>query len=488
MSFYLLIAICLILSILYMEQFFRFKNLKRLFHKMERRFFKQQQHKDQFLAEMTKTDLSNVRLDALTGLPETQVFTDRLVQAVNQSRRHKMSFAVMRLDINELSAINDQQGYEVGDKILLETAERLKKVIRQVDTVCRYIGSNFVFLLPLLSKPETAAYVAQRAQDSIMKPYNINGKEISLTASIGIAIFPSDGQDSTNLLKNAEAALQQSKNDGKNAYQFFQKELQILGHRELTLSSSLRSSTVTEQLKVFYQPHIDLETNSIFCIQAILYLKHPEFGLIPFKDFFKLAENTGKIVEVGEWLLSESITQFKKWENEGFKPRYMSISVSLKQIEDPRFLLKLSQVLQETNFDAHKLVFEISENILVENSAAVDSGFSMLTRLGIKLSIGVYALGHFALNKISTIPLDFLKIDGRLIQDVASHNENKNILGLIISLANDSEIIVIADGIELEKQMKLLKHLGCTIMQGKLFGNPEEQNAVLHEYRSIITI
>lgn len=452
---------------------------------MEHRFFKQQQHKEQFLAEMTKRETTtNLTLDSVTGLPDTQVFTDRLLQAVNQSKRHKMSFAVMRLDLNELPAINDELGYEIGDKILVETASRLKNVVRQVDTVSRYIGSNFVFLLPLLSKPETAAYVAQRAQDSIMQPYVIDGKEISMTASIGISIYPSDGEDSTVLLKNAESALQQSKTDQKNTYQFFQKELQVLGQRELSLTSTLRSDNITEQLLVRYQPHIDIETDAIFCVQAILYLQHPEFGLIAFNDFYKLAENTGKITEVGEWLLEASITQFKKWEDEGFKPPLMSISVSLKQIENPRYLYKLSEVLKVTGFDPTKIVFEISENILIDNSAAVDTGFAMLTRLGIKTSIGIFALSHFALSKISKIPIDYLKIDGRLIQDVVSHHENEDILGLIISLAKDSKIMVIADGVEHKKQKVLLKQLGCTIMQGKLFGGPEPANQMGHEYHS----
>lgn len=479
MSFFGWFVICAILAILYIEKSYRLKKFKKRLTKLEQRFFKQQQHKEQFLAEMTKSDLvANVTLDSVTGLPDTQVFTDRLNQAVNQSKRHKMSFAVMRLDLNELSLINDEAGYDIGDKILVETAKRMKLVIRQVDTVTRYIGSNFVFLLPLLTKPETAAYVAQRAQDSMIKPYEIDGKQFSVTASIGIAIFPSDGEDATSLLKNAEIALQKSKTDGKNAYQFFQKELQMLGQRELSLTSTLRGPGVTDLLLVRYQPHIDVQTNTIACVQAVLYLQHPEYGLIAFPDFYKLAENAGKITDVGEWLLTTAIRQFKQWETENFKPPLISMSVSLKQIENPRFLYRLSELLQETEFDPNRIVLEVSENLLTNNSVAVDNGFSMLNRMGIKLSVGVFALGQFALSKISQIPINYLKIDGRLIQDVLNHHENENILGLIINLAKDSQITVIAEGVEHKNQEVLLKQLGCTIMQGGLFASPQPADAV----------
>ncbi len=449
---------------------------------MEHQFFRQQGHKERFLAEMNKNNTSNMTLDPLTGLPDVQVFTDRLLQALNQSKRHKMSFAVMILNLRGVSTFNEELGYDAGDKIIIETANRLKKIIRQVDTVVRYIGSDFVFLLPLLSKPETAAYVAQRAQDALMKPFDIDGKEISVSANMGISIYPVDGEDEASLLKRAEDALQQAKLSGKNTYQFYQKELQMLGQRELSITACFRSANFTDYLLVRYQPHIDVETNQVTCIQAILYFKHPEYGLIPFSEFCKLSENAGRIVEIGEFLLKISIAQFKQWDSENFKPPLLSITVSMKQIENTKFLQTLSQVLQETGFDAKKIMFEISENVLAENSKAVENGFEMLARLGIKISVGIFALGHFAINKISKIPIDYLKIDGRLIQDVLTHDENKHILVMIIGLAKDSKITVVADGIENKEEKILLTQLGCRIMQGKLFSAPQEADTIEHEY------
>ncbi len=483
--YFWLLVIVVIFAILYMEKSYRLKKMTKLFSKMEHKFFKNQAHKERFLAEMTRTDAATqVALDPMTGLPDSQVFTDRLSQAVQQSKRHKMSFGVMLLSINDFSKIKEESGSEIADKIVIETARRLKNIVRQVDTVCRYQDTRFVFLLPLLSKPETAAFVAQRAQDAIMQSYNIDGKDMVITASLGIAIYPADGDDATLLLQHAEAAMQQAEVGKKNSYQFFQKELQVLGQREISLTNCLSSPNVADYLLVQYQPHIDVDTNTIVCIQAILHLQHPDYGLIAFPDFYKLAVNAGRISEVGEWFLSHSIKQFKKWESDNFTPPLVSLSVSMKQIENPKFLSELTRILKETDFDPKKIIFDISENILTENSAAVDVGFSVLTKLGTKISIGIFALGHFALSKLGVIPIDYLKIDGKLIRDVLQHHENENILGMIISLANESDIVVVADGVEHKKQKILLKQLGCRIMQGKLFGAPESASTVVQGYHS----
>ena len=424
------------------------------------------------LKKLNSEFTENVLLDPLTKLPGREAFDDRLMQALNQSQRFKKSFAVILLDIHEFRVLNEAQGYETGDKILIEVAKRLKSVIRQIDTMTRYAGDTFVFLLPQLAMPETAAYVAQRLLDSIVQPFKIDTKNIFITASIGVSIYPSDGQDIKTLLLNANNALHQAKICGQGRYQFYKQELHALGQRELMLTAFFNSPDFLEKLFIYYQRQMNVEKNEVVCIQAIPYLELPEIGLVPFNDFARIAQNSGKLLEVGEWLLRNGILQFQKWHKEGFTPDQLAINVTLHQIENPQFIYKVTQILQELHVNPRQIVFEVTDDNLLSNTESLEKAFTMLNHIGIQISVSVFSLGSFALQRITKLPVNSLKIDSKLIQGKKLTEGNQVIVQMIIALAKDMQIKVVAEGIENVMQKDILLDLGCELMQGQLFGEP----------------
>lgn len=423
------------------------------------------------LAKLNNEFSGEILLDPLTKLPGREAFLDRLQQALFQSKRFKKSFAVILQDINEFNVINKAQGYEVGDKLLIEVSKRLQNAIRQIDTVTRFAGDTFIFLLPELAKPETAAYVAQRVLDCVIEPFNIDGKEIFITSSVGVAIFPNDGTETKTLLKNAAEALAQAKIQGKGRYQFYRQEMHALGQRELSVSAMLRNPDILQKISVHYQPIVNTRTGEIVCIHATPHLEHPEYGSLPFLTFAKIAENCGKSIEIADFVFRNAITQFYKWTKEGMKFDTLSLDVNLFQIRNPQFIYNASKILQEFGLKPSQIIFEITEENVFSNTSSLEGAFEMLNQTGIHIAISIIALGHFALQKITKLPISYLKVDAKLFQEKKANNENEAIIHMIISLAKDMQINIIADSVDNEVQKDLLTDLGCEMMQGKLFGS-----------------
>ena len=422
------------------------------------------------LEELKNNIAHNSLQDSLTGLPSRHVFEDRLLQTLNQSKRHQLTFGVLFLDVDAFKVINDALGHEVGDELLQSVATRLKESIRQVDTIGRFGSDQFVFILPQLSKAETAAYVAQRLLDIMAEPFQIRTLELFITGSIGIAVYPADGEDVQTLTQNAANALHQAKTRGRNVYQFYREEMHALSKRELVLNSSLRGASIYRDFSLYYQPQFNVETNKIIALDVLLHWHHPDFGLISLQEFLRLAENSGKILVIGEWMLRTALQQLQTWKQQGLNIDRIVVTVSLRQLENSHFAFKISQMLQEMHVDPSCLVLKISEGGLLAKLESIEKALYMLKHLGIQVAIDDFGTGHLALRDLKRFPADYLKIDRSLVQDITINKESEAIVKMIIALAKSLQIAVIADGVESPNQKQLLKNLECNIMQGSLFG------------------
>jgi diguanylate cyclase (GGDEF)-like protein len=431
-----------------------------------------QQMMEDDLKTLTEKITQEVLTDTLTGLPSRRVFEDNLSLTLNQSIRFGMTFGVMFLDLDEFKVINEALGHEVGDHLLKDVTARILTSVRQVDTVSRFGGDEFVFILPQLSKAETAVYVAQRLLDAIAQPFMIQGHELFITASIGIAIYPADGEDGKTLLQNANNALHQAKARGRNTYQFYRKEMYAISRRELLLSSSLQSESIYQDFFIYYQPQVNVETKKVISMGAMLRWRHPDFGWISWDDFSRLADNSGKIVAIGEWMLRSACQSFAQWKSLALAPSYISLQVSTKQIENSHFIHKISSVLQEINLDPSCVMFEIVEASLSSRTDLVEKMLPMLKHLGIQISIKNFGTGNLSLQHLKNLPIDSLKIDNTLIQDITVNKESVAIVKMIIALAKSLQINVVAEGVESAKQKQLLQELGCNLMEGELFSCP----------------
>lgn len=425
------------------------------------------------LSELKKQYDQNISYDILTGLPNRQVFEDRLLQVVNQSKRYQLSFGVLFLDIDGFNVINNALGHEVGDELLKLISVRLLSALRQVDTVCRFSGDEFVLLVPQISKSEVCAYIAQRLLDSLSQSFQVRSHNLFITASIGIAVYPIDGEEGQLLLANADTALCQAKSLGSNHYQFYRQEMYSLSMRELALQSSLRDASIYKDFMIFYQPEVNTKTKEITCMEALLRWQHPDFGVVTPREFLRLAENSGKIIEIGEWVLHSVCQQFQKWKSSDFHLQKISVNISLRQLENPHFVYKLSQILHETGMEPKSLVLEIIDDVF-HRLDLLEKSLHMLKQLGVQMAIDDFGTGHLSLSQLKRFSIDYLKIDSVLIQDSMSNPEGESIIKMIVSLAESLHSVAIAKGVETHEQKKLLEKLNCHLMQGHLFSIPRK--------------
>lgn len=416
----------------------------------------------------------NVLEDSLTGLPNRQLFEDRLRQTIGQCQRYQLVFGVLFLNLDSFKIINDALSHEIGDAVLKEVAVRLKAATRQVDTVARFGGDEFVLLLTQLSKPETIAYVAQRVLDAISQPIIIKNQELFITASIGISLYPTDGEDAHTLLQNADNALHQAKSRGRNIYQFYREEMFAVSKRELILYSSLRSASVYRDFTLFYQPIMDVEQNKVIAMDVILNWQHPDFGLISLSEFYRLAENSGKILAIGEWMLRAALQQLQKWNALGLHYNRVMVTISVRQFENPHFAYKVAEILRETKLEPDTLVLKIPEGTLLKRTDLIDKGLNMLKHHGVQIAIEEFGLGHIVLQQLKRFAPTYLKIDESLIKDITINKENESIVSMVLALVKNLQITAIASGVESQKQMQLLKDLGCRAMQGQLCSVPKK--------------
>jgi diguanylate cyclase (GGDEF)-like protein/PAS domain S-box-containing protein len=432
--------------------------------------------------------------DGLTHLPNRTLFVDRLKLAVASAERANHLIAILFLDLDRFKRINDTLGHSVGDKVLQTAADRLRRVVRSSDTVARgevaeasrtvarLGGDEFIVSAIDISRDEDAARIARRILDSLNDPFEVDGHEVFVTGSIGISLFPHDGTDVDTLLKSADAAMYQAKNGGGNSYQFYNKSLNAVALQRLMLENSLRKALKQGEFLLHFQPQVDVCTGVIVGAEALLRWHQPELGLVAPGDFIPLAEETGLIVPIGEWVLRHACAQIKIWQEAGFRSLRVAVNVSGRHFWQDKILQVVDEVMTGTGIDPACLELEITESVLMQ-SAAIDT-LKRLKVKGLRISVDDFGTGYSSLSYLSRLPIDALKIDQSFVRNLVADPRDAGITAAIVAMARSLGIEVIAEGVETTRQRSFLRRRGCRLMQGHLFGRPCSADAFLDLLRT----
>jgi diguanylate cyclase (GGDEF)-like protein len=430
------------------------------------------EERDELLREHSERLQQLAHYDALTGLPNRLLIIDRLDQAITHAAAIGEKVAVMFIDLDHFKDINDSLGHRVGDLLLTQVAGRLRESIRGSDNVGRLGGDEFVIFLSESKVIDNVVIMIQRIVDSFNKPFLLEGTEVFVTASIGATFFPLDGETVDDLLKNADTAMYAVKEKGKNHYQFFSSEMQLRASKRLELHNGLRRALENSEFFLVYQPIVSLESAGICGFEALLRWRCPERGIVPPLEFIPLAEETGLIVPIGEWVVREVCRQLRRWQDEGLQPLRVSVNVSPVQFRKQNLAERVLAVLEETAIDPSLLGIEITESFLLNASDEVIEGLWTLKRKGIRILIDDFGTGYSSLGYLRRIPLDALKVDRSFIANSLQNHEDETITKAILGLGNNLTLRVIGEGVETEAQLEFLRGHGCHEVQGYLFSRP----------------
>jgi len=428
--------------------------------------------------EMEEKILNMAYYDGLTSLPNRNLLDDRLKMAIAQADRNKRLVAALLLDMDNFKRINDTMGHGIGDQLLQHVAKRLNSCLRREDTIARMGGDEFVVLLPGLESENDAALMAMKLLECLKKPFKIEDQEIFITFSIGVSFFPADGKDPQSLLMNADAAMYRAKEKGKNTFQNYNPSLVFQVARQRVLESGLRRALENDEFILHYQPKINVRTEKIVGVEALIRWQCPESGLISPGEFIPVAEESRLIIPIGEWALRTACRQLKIWQELGFSSLGMAVNLSGHQFNQKNLVPMLIDILENTGIDARNLELEFTESLLMDNSEAVIAKMGRLSDLGIQLSIDDFGTGYSSLTYLKSLPIKILKIDQSFVQDLATE-ANVVITKAIVSLAKTLKFKTVVEGVETEEQKNFMKALGCDVMQGYLFSKPLPANAVL---------
>lgn len=408
--------------------------------------------------------------DALTDLPNRRMYIQHVTKEIMQAKRFQSNMAVLFLDMDRFKDINDSFGHDVGDLLLIETARRLQACVEQGDIVARLGGDEFTILLRQIKEQPQAEMVAQRIMAELQKPFDLNGHLMSISCSIGIALFPQDGDQAEDLLKRADTALYSVKSQGRNGYAFFDPTMEAKSLERILMENELRKAIEQEQFHIYYQPKMDIATQQLTGMEALVRWIHPELGVISPGRFIPVAEETGLIVELGEWILREACKQNKKWQDEGHQLK-VSVNLSARQIFQKDLVEMVTRILGETGLAPAWLELEITESIFVKMEEATVV-LKQLRDAGIQISIDDFGTGYSSFSYIKSLPVDTIKIDASFIRDIHHNQESQAIVKAIVTIADSLQMNVIAEGIELDDQAEALQQNGCVHGQGYLFSKP----------------
>lgn len=410
--------------------------------------------------------------DPLTGLPNRLALLMRLAQILPESRRHNRNVAVMFIDLDRFKIINDTLGHQVGDELLQEVANRLAATVRETDTVARLGGDEFVVVLPEISSATDSAIVAGKIIAALSAPIPVEGHVLHTSPSIGISLFPSDGQDSDTILKNADTAMYHAKAAGRNNYQFYAEEMNLAATQRLDLEGKLRLALVRNELALAYQPQFDAKTRRITGVEALLRWHHPVDGVISPAKLVPIAEETGLIIHIGDWVLHNACREMKRWMDAGLPPLRVAINVSARQLRRRDFCETVAGALAESGLPPELLELEITESSVMENAEEAIGILQVLRRMGVTLAIDDFGTGYSSLAYLKLFPIDHLKIDRSFVADI-EHDLNDRAIALsTIALAHSLGLNVIAEGVETEDQLELLRTNGCDEVQGYFLSPP----------------
>ncbi len=424
--------------------------------------------------------------DPLTDLPNRVLLQDRLAQVLAAAQRDGHSAAILMLDLDRFKNINESLGHGVGDIVLQVVAERLRGCVREADTVARLGGDEYLVVMGSLGGAQDAAQEAAQAAQKILaafqSPVVVDGKELGVSLSIGISVFPNDGEDEQALMKNADSAVYSAKEAGRNTYQFYTRDMNASMLETLLIENALRRALERDEFRLFFQPQVDLHSGKITGAEALIRWQHPEQGLLAPLTFIPIAEDSGLIIPIGEWVLRDACRHLKTWHEAGFSEMVVAVNMSAVQFRQENLAERIVALAAETGADLRHVELELTESMIMHNAEAMIDSMHVLKSLNLKLSIDDFGTGYSSLSYLKRFPIDKLKIDRSFVNDITENPADLAISRVVIDLGRNLGLRVIAEGVETDEQLRLLREHGCDEMQGYFFSKPvpaEEFEAML---------
>jgi diguanylate cyclase (GGDEF)-like protein len=425
--------------------------------------------------------------DVLTNLANRALLSDRLRREIARTRRGDSPFALHLIDLDGFKDVNDGLGHQVGDQFLVEVANRLRSVVRDIDTVARLGGDEFAVLQTRVTRNEDAVDMANRILDAVNKPWTHAGEQVTLSASIGITVHPTDGTDVQELLRNSDLAMYRAKHDGGKVFRFYASDMDRRARASLILDTDLRTAIDKNQFVLHYQPQIALRTGRVTGAEALLRWQRPGHGLVGPSEFLARAEENGLIIPINEWAMREACRQAKLWQQRGHPPTRVGVNLSSIQFFKQNVPLLVTKILAETGLDPWLLDLELTESIVMHNTDAVSKDLQQLRELGVGISIDDFGTRYSTLAYVKHFPIDRLKIDQCFVRDIASNPSDAAIVRAIVSLGHSLDLEIVAEGVETMQQATMLRAEGCDEVQGFYFGGPmsaEDLIAFVQENRA----
>lgn len=410
--------------------------------------------------------------DALTGLPNRTLFMDRIDQAISRAQRERGKFAILYIDIDHFKVINDSMGHAAGDHLLNIVSQRLTGILRKTDTIARLGGDEFTIIIEDLEAAETVALVAKNILTTLDKPIKILEKEVHITGSIGIALYPQDGDTFGTLLKNSDTAMYKAKELGRQTFQFYEHEMSLKAMRRLDLENQIRLALKNEQFLVYYQPKVNLVTGQVQGMEALVRWQHPEKGLIAPNDFIPIAEETGLIIQIDEWVMHTACQQFKVWKAAGYSIDNLSVNISVRHFKEGGLLKHCKKVIETTGVSPKYIEIELTESALVDNNKNAKEILHEIHEMGIHIALDDFGTGYASMSYLKEFPFDTVKLDRSFVQGVPDDREDTAIVKAMIQLAQALNLNVVAEGIETELQKQFLTDNNCAYGQGFLWSKP----------------
>ncbi len=416
--------------------------------------------------------LRQARIDALTGLPNRFLFMEQLHKEIAQSQRGERQLAVLYIDLDRFKMVNDSYGHSMGDELLHEAGKRFHQCIYEGDTVARLGGDEFAVILCDLDSEQTAQSVAQNIIITLTEPFIINGDRNILTASIGIAIYPQDGLDSVDLMRNSDIAMYRAKDNGGNQFIFFEEGMNTEISKRLSIERELRIAISEQQFVMHYQPQVDPQTGFVRGVETLVRWNHPEHGFVSPGTFIPIAEDTGLIIDIGRIVLTEACSQFRRWLHQGIRLDYVAVNVSVKQFRQPDFFQMIENALHINDMDPNCLELEITESVLMDDTKGVMAMLEKLKELGVQLSIDDFGTGYSSMSYLEQLPFDTLKIDISFVRKIKANGEGGAIAATIAAMAHTLNKKIVAEGVENQTQLDFLKKCDCELIQGYFYSRP----------------
>ena len=410
--------------------------------------------------------------DTLTQLPNRFLSLDRLSQLINEAQRKNEKIAILFLDLDDFKKVNDTLGHEIGDKLLIEAANRLNQIVRKEDTVGRLGGDEFIVLLRGINDDHNALVIAENLLKFFREPFKIDGRELMLTLSIGIATYPDNGKTASDLLRSADTAMYQAKALGRNTYSFFTKEMNVNMLRRLEIEEQMHGALDRNEFEVYYQTQFDVRNNKIIGAEALLRWHNPTLGNIGPDEFIPIAEHTGLIVPIGQFVVKQALSFLNEWQNIHQKEYRVAVNLSPRQFRDTELISFIQKSLSDANIEADSLELEITEGVLMIGQSYIDDALVKLNKLGIKLSMDDFGTGYSSLSYLRQYSFDVLKIDRSFVQGIPNNKADCELCNAIIAMGQSLGLKIVAEGVETKEQVELLSTLGCDYLQGYYFSKP----------------